>query len=81
VVTDHRHHGEGEHDERDVAMPAMPRAGLTVIEAEFILSCLEAIFNCPTMPLNGNERLNACSCRAPCREECEIAIADIAPDQ
>lgn len=24
AVSDHRHHGEGEHDEGDVAMPAMP---------------------------------------------------------
>jgi len=26
------HHGEGEHDKRDMAMPAMPGAGLVMVE-------------------------------------------------
>jgi hypothetical protein len=75
------HHYEGEHDKRDMAMPAMPQAGLVMIEAEFVLGCLQAIFDFPTVTFDGYERLNACSARAPGREECEVAIADIAPDQ
>ncbi|SCX29589.1 hypothetical protein DSM25558_4737 [Agrobacterium sp. DSM 25558] len=64
-----------------MAMPAMPRAGLVMIEAEFALGCLEAIFDCPTVIFDGYERLSTCSGRAPSREECEVAIADIATDQ
>jgi hypothetical protein len=30
------HHGEGKHDERDVAMPAVPGARSIVIETEFV---------------------------------------------
>ena len=36
AMTDSGHHGEGEHDQRDMAMPAMPRAGFIVIEPKFI---------------------------------------------
>lgn len=33
------------------------------------------------MAFNGNERLDARPGRAPFGEECEITVADIAPDQ
>ena len=36
-MTDDGHHGEGEHDQRDMTVPAMPGAGFVVIEAEFVL--------------------------------------------
>ena len=45
------HHGEGEHDERDVAMPAVPGAGLVVVEAQLVFCGLKAIFDRPTMSL------------------------------
>ena len=45
VMTDGGHHGEGEHDQRYVPMPAMPGAALIVIEAEFVLGGLEAVFD------------------------------------
>ncbi|MGZ2488141.1 hypothetical protein ACVITL_006726 [Rhizobium pisi] len=35
----------------------------------------------PAMAFNGNERLDVRPGRAPCGEECEITVADIAPDQ
>ena len=40
-MTDSGHRGEGEHDQRHVAMPAMPRAGFIVIEPKFILGGLK----------------------------------------
>src|SRR5271155_5996341 len=49
VMTDGGHHGEGEHDQRDMPMPAMPGAGLVVIEAEFVLGGLEAVLDGPAM--------------------------------
>jgi hypothetical protein len=58
VMTDDSHHGEGEHDERDMAVPAMPGAGLVVmavpampgaglvvIETELVLGSLEAVLD------------------------------------
>ena len=32
------HHGEGEHNERDVTMPAMPGSGFVVVEPELVLA-------------------------------------------
>ena len=81
AVTDYRHHGECEHDERDVAVPAMPRPGFVVVEAELVLGGLEAVFDCPAMTFDSNKGLDACAGRAPCREKGEIAIADVAADQ
>ena len=49
VMTDGGHHGEGEHDQRDMPMPAMPGAGLVVIEAELVLGGLEAVLDGPAM--------------------------------
>jgi hypothetical protein len=54
-MADHSHHGESEHDERDVTMPAMPRAGLVVVEAKLVLGSLETVLDCPAMALS--ERL------------------------
>ena len=34
VMTDGCHHGEGEHDQRNMPMPAMPGTGLVVVETE-----------------------------------------------
>ena len=42
AMTDDGHHGEGEHDQRNVTVPAMPGAGFVVIETEFVLGGFEA---------------------------------------
>lgn len=42
-IPDDGHHGEGEHDQRDVTVPAMPGAGFVVIEAEFVLGGFETV--------------------------------------
>jgi hypothetical protein len=34
-MTDHSHHGEGEHDQGDVAMPAMPGSSMIKTECGF----------------------------------------------
>ena len=49
VVSDHSHRDEGEHHERDVAMPPVPGPGLVVVKAEFVLRGLQALFDRPTM--------------------------------
>ena len=43
------HHGEGEHNERDMPVPAVPGARLVVIQTEFVLSGFETVLDGPTM--------------------------------
>src|SRR5690606_21405371 len=81
MMADDGHHGEGEHDQRDMAMPAMPGAGFVVIEAEFVLGGLEAVLDRPAMPFHLHQRLDGCVEWTPGREEGEITFGDIAADQ
>ena len=81
TAPDGRHHGEGEHDEGDVAMPTMPRAGLIMIKPQFVLGRLETIFDRPTMSLDRDEGFDACSSRTPGGEERQVTISDVAADQ
>jgi hypothetical protein len=48
-MPDHGHHGESEHDERDVAVPSVPGMGLVVVETEFVFGGLEAVLDGPAM--------------------------------
>src|SRR5258705_8064149 len=54
-MLDGSHHGEGEHDERDVTMPAVPGSGFVVVEPELVFGCLEAILDRPAMALRSEE--------------------------
>ena len=54
-MLDGSHHGESEHDERDVTMPAVPRSGFIVVEPELVFGCLEAILDRPAMALDANQ--------------------------
>jgi hypothetical protein len=58
-------------------MPAMPRPGFVVVEAELVLGGLEAVFDRPAKAFNGGEGLDARAGRASCREEGEIAVTDM----
>ena len=48
-------HGEGQHDQSDVAMPAVPGAGLVVVEAELVLGGLEAVLDGPAVAFDQRE--------------------------
>ena len=63
------HHGEGEHDEADVPVPAVPRTGLVVGETEFGLGGLEAVLDGPAPPLDGHEGADRDAGLAPGGEE------------
>ena len=80
-MLDGSHHGEGEHDERDVTMPAVPGSGFVVVEPELVFGCLEAIFDRPAMALDAGQGLDRSPCRTPGGEVGEIAVGDITPDQ
>jgi len=64
-MADHRHHGEGEHYHRYVAMPAMPGSALVVIEPELVFGGLKTILDRPAMAFDRDQRFNGCSCWAP----------------
>ena len=56
-MADHRQQGEGEHHQRDVAVPAVPAARLVVIEAELILGGLEAVLDRPAAAFDPYQHL------------------------
>ena len=52
MLADDRQHGEGQHDQRDVAVPAVPAAGLVVVQPELGLGGLERVLDRPAPPLD-----------------------------
>ena len=81
MVADGGGHGECQHDQGDVPMPAVPGAGLIVIEAEFVLGGLEAVLNGPAVAFHLDQGVDARAGRTPCGEEGQVAIGDVAADQ
>src|SRR6266403_2791542 len=81
AMADCRHHGEGEHHQGNVAMPAMPGSALIVIEPELVFRGLKTILDCPPMAFDCDQRFDGCSGRTPGGEEGEITIGDAAADQ
>ena len=80
-MADRRHHGEGEHHQGDVAMPAMPGSALVVIEPELVFGGLKTVLDRPAMAFDRDQRFDGCSCRAPSGEEGEVTICDATTDQ
>lgn len=75
------HHGEGEHDERDMPVPTVPGAGLVVIKAEFVLGHFKTILDGPALTLDLNQGGDIRAGWTPGREEGQFAISDVAADQ
>src|SRR4051795_3723528 len=74
-------HRKGQHDERDVPVPAVPGTGLVVVEAEFVFGRLEAVLDGPALSFNGDQYRNRRAGGAPGGEEGQVAISDVAADQ
>jgi hypothetical protein len=81
AMADYRHHGEGEHHKRNVAIPPMPGSALVVIESELVFRGLKTVLDRPPMALDRHQRFDGCCCWAPSGEEGEIAIGDTTTDQ
>jgi hypothetical protein len=81
LMADCRHPGKGEHDQRNVAMPAAPGAGLVVIETERDLGGLKAVFNRPAMAFDPDQSLEGRSDRTPGGEKGELTVGNGAADQ
>src|SRR4029077_16558637 len=58
LMLDGSHHGKGEHDERDVTMPAMPRSGFVVVEPELVLGSLKAVLDRPAVAFDADKCLD-----------------------
>src|SRR5437879_11682551 len=77
AMADHRHHGEGEHHQGNVAMPPMPGSALVVVEPEFVFRGLETVLDRPPMAFDSHQRHAGHRTRTPGGEEAEIAIDDM----
>ena len=75
------HHGEGEHDERYMPVPAAPGAGLIVVQAQFGLGGLEAVLDGPAAALDLDQLGCARAGRAPRGEDRRLAVGQAAPEQ
>ena len=80
-MADHRHHGEGEHHQRDVAMPPMPGSALVVIESELVFRGLKTVLNRPPMAFDCHQRFDGCCGWTPGGKEGEVPIGDMTSDQ
>src|SRR5450631_1987951 len=80
-MADHRHHGEGEHHQRNVAMPPMPGSALVVIEPELVFRGLKTVLDRPAMAFDRHQRFDGCCRWTPGGEEGEIAIGDMTTDE
>src|ERR1700730_10190201 len=80
-MADDSHHGEGERDEGDMAVPAMPGTGLVMIEAEFILGSLKTILDSPAMTFHRHQLWHRRALGTPSGEEGQITTGDVAADQ
>ena len=81
LMLDGSHRGKGEHDERDVTMPAMPGSGLIVVEPELVFGGFETILDRPAMSFDFDQGFDARSDRTPSGEEGHVAVGDVAADQ
>ena len=52
------HHGEGEHDERDVTMPAVPGSGFVVVEPALVFGSLKAVLDRPAVAFDADKCLD-----------------------
>jgi hypothetical protein len=74
-------HREGQHDERDMPVPAMPGAGLVVVEAQFVFRRLEAVLDGPALSFHIDQHRNWGAGGAPGGEEGQVTVKGIATDQ
>ena len=81
TMADRSQHGEGQHHQRDMPVPAMPGPGFIVVQPEFVLRRLKAVLNRPTMAFNLDQGPDRGSRRTPGGEERHIPVGKIAPDQ
>jgi hypothetical protein len=80
-MSDRGHHGEGEHYQGRMTVPAMPGSALAVIEPELVFRGLKAVLDYPSMAFDRDQRFNVCSRWAPGGEEGKVIVGYAATDQ
>src|SRR5882757_5667839 len=78
AMADRRHHGEGEHHQGHMTVPAMPGPALVVIEPELVFRGFKAVLDRPAVTFDRDQRFERCSRWTPSGKEGEIAIGDMA---
>src|SRR3981081_3325369 len=81
AMSDRGHHGEGEHHQGHVTVPAMPGSALVVIEPELVFRGFKAVLDRPSMAFDRHQRFDGRSRWAPGGEEGEVIIGDATTDQ
>src|ERR1700737_1517227 len=81
AMSDRGHHGEGEHHQGHMTVPAMPGSALVVIEPELVFRGFKAGLDRPSMAFDRDQRFNGCSRWAPGGEKGEVIIGDATTDQ
>jgi hypothetical protein len=81
MIADRCQHGERQHHQRDMTVPAVPGPGFVMIKAQFVLAGLETVFDVPALPFHRDQRLDAGASRAPGGEVGALAISQTASDQ
>ena len=51
-------HGEGQHDQRDVPVPAVPGPALIMVKPQFGLGSLETVLDGPATAFHGHQCLH-----------------------
>jgi len=80
-LTHPRQHGKGQHHQRDMPVPAVPRPALIVGQSAFCLGGLERVFDGPAPPLDRHQLLDRRARRAPGREIGQAPVRQAAPHQ
>ena len=65
-MADRHEQGEGDHDQRDMAMPAVPASGFVVGKAQFGFRGLERVLDRPAPPLDPDQDFQRRTDRTPC---------------
>ena len=81
AMADAGHHGECQHDQADMPVPAVPGAGFVVVQAKLGLGGLEAVLDGPAAALDLDQLGRGCARGAPGGEERKLAVGQAAPDQ
>jgi len=81
MMADHSHHGEGQHDEGDVTVPAVPGAGLVVIKPQLVLGGFELSSMAQRCPSTLTNAARSVPAGHKVEKKGQIAVAEVAPDQ
>ena len=81
VTTNGGQHSKGQHDQRDVTMPAMPGSSFVMIKSQLGLGSLEAVLDGTAAAFNRHQCLEGRASRAPGGKICQALVGEAAPDQ